>query len=333
MKMITSIGKVIMITLLTGCSTGALTMYQAQETATVGNQVVSETKKYFTTLDDLQNERAAVILAAQPNCKLSRNWKITVRGPESSTADNPLCATETDYQKGRTIKIDLMPIKKEMFQSDLDILSAFSDYLTVLTAYTKDSTYPVEGLVDKALSNATNINGKDGFTPDQKNAISGLVMFLTRLSIEAKNGRDIGETLKKEGGKQTDNLKLVKKHITKLKTNYNDTMSSDIINFSAQLYNKRNLTGAKENALDNSRRFVDLQRQIEKSIAEPTAAEIAIDKYMKYNEGLISIINGNITDEKLKEKQLEIQKDNLKEGLRNIKDLIKELSPILIAAI
>lgn len=333
MKMITSIGKVIMITLLTGCSTGALTMYQAQETATVGNQVVSETKKYFTTLDDLQNERAAVILAAQPNCKLSRNWKITVRGPESSEVDNPLCATETDYQKGRAIKIDLMPIKKEMFQSDLDILSAFSDYLTVLTAYTKDSTYPVEGLVDIALSNAKNINGKDGFTPDQKNAISGLVMFLTRLSIEAKNGRDIGETLKKEGSKQTDNLELIKTHITTLKKNYNDTMSSDIINFSAQLYNKRNLTGVKENTLDNSRRFVDLQRQIEKSIAEPTAAEIAIDKYMKYNEGLISIINGNITDERLKEKQLEIQKDNLKEGLRNIKDLIKELSPILIAAI
>ncbi|WP_371337022.1 hypothetical protein [Klebsiella quasipneumoniae] len=333
MKMITSIGKVIMITLLTGCSTGALTMYQAQETATVGNQVVSETKNYFTALDNLQYERAAVILAAQPNCKLSRNWKITVRVSESSEDDNPLCATKTDDQKGRTIKMELIPIKEEMFQSDLNILSAFSDYLTVLTAYTKDSTYPVEEMVDKALSNATNINGKDGFTPDQKNAISGMVMFLTRLSIEAKNGKDIGETLKKEGDKQNNNLILVKTHITKLKKYYNNKMSSDIINFSAQLYNKRNLTEVKENALDNSRRFVNLQRQIEKSIAEPTAAEIAIDKYMEYNDGLISIINNNITDEKLKEKQLEIQKDNLKEGLRNIKDLIKELSPLLMAAI
>lgn len=333
MKMITSVGKVIMITLLTGCSTGALTMYQAQETANVGNQVVSETKNYFTTLTELQIERTAVILAAQPNCKISRNWTITVRVSESAMANNPLCATEADYRKGSTIKIDLMPLKKEMFQSDLDILSAFSDYLTVLTAYTKDSKYPVEGLIDKALDKAKNINGKEGFTAEQKNAISGLVMFLTRLSIEAMNGRDIGEILKKEGGKQSDNLELVKKNVQRLKANYNDTMNSDLLNFSAELYNKRNLTGAKENALDNSRRFVTLQSQIETSIAERTAAEIAIEKFQEYNKGLISIINGNITDDKLKAKQLEIQKDNLKEGLGHIKELIKELSPLLIAAI
>lgn len=332
MKMTTSVGKVIIITLLTGCSTGALTMYQAKETVNVGNQVVSETRNYFTTLTDLQIERVAVILAAQPNCKFNRKGQITVRRSESSM-DKPLCATETDYQKGITEKIDLMPLKKEMFQNDLDIISAFSDYLTVLTAYTKDSTYPVEGLVDKALSNAKNINGKDGFTAGQKNAISGLVMFLTRLSLEAKNGRDIGETLKKEGGKQSDNLELVKKDVQRLKANYNNTMNSDVINFSAELYNKRTLTGAKENALDNARRFVALQSQIEKSIVNRTAAEIAIENFQEYNKGLISIINRNITDEKLKEKQLEIQKDNLKEGLGNIKDLIKELSPLLIAAI
>lgn len=331
--MITSIGKVIMITLLTGCSTGELTMYQAQETANIGSQVVSETKNYFATLTDLQIERTAVILAAQPNCKISRNWKITVRASESAMADKPLCATETDYQKGRTIKIDLMPLKKEMFQRDLDILSAFSDYLTVLTAYTKDSTYPVEGLIDKALDNAKNINGKEGFTAGQKNAINGLVMFLTRLSIEAKNGRDIGELLKNEGGKQSDNLELVKKDVQRLKANYNDTMNSDLLNFSAALYNKRNLTGTKENALDNARRFVALQSQIETSITERTAAEITIEKFQEYNKGLVSIINGNITDEKLKAKQLEIQKDNMKEGLGHIKELIKELSPLLIAAI
>lgn len=105
--------RLIITLLLTGCSTGALTMYQAQETANVGNQVISETKNYFSELTNLQIERAAVILAAQPNCRVSSNWKITVRKSESSTKDNPLCVTAEDRQRGNITQIDLMPLNKK----------------------------------------------------------------------------------------------------------------------------------------------------------------------------------------------------------------------------
>lgn len=308
-------------------------MYQAQETANVGHQVISETKNYFSALTDLQVERAAVILAAQPNCRLSRDWNITVRKDENSSEDKPLCVTEEDRREGNVTKINLMPLNKKMFNNDIEILSAFSDYLDVLTAYTKDSTYPVEGMIDNALGYARNINDKKGFTAEQKNAISGLVMFLIRLSTEAKNGQDIGNLLKTEGLRQSDNLELLKNDIIRLKATYDNTMRKDLLNFSAELFYKRNQGVAKDNSLENSRKFVALRNQIETSIINPTAAEIAINKYQEYNKGLISIIDGNITNRKLREKEIEIQKDNLKEGLIHIKDLIKELSPLLIAAI
>lgn len=220
-----------------------------------------------------------------------------------------------------------------MFNKDIEILSVFSDYLDVLTAYTKDSTYPLEGLIENALGNARKINGKEGFTAQQKNAISGLVMFLIRLSTEAKNGQDISNLLKKEGSRQSDNLELLKKDIIRLKANYDDTMSTDLLNFSAELFYNRNMEFAKDNLLENNRKFIALRNKIETSIIKPTAAEIAINKYQEYNKGLISIMDGNITDKKMREKQIEIQRDNLKEGLIHIKDLIKELSPLLIAAI
>lgn len=339
MKMITYITKLILVLLLTGCSSGKLIMNHTQETVTAGHEAISESQKYFSALLILQQKRASVIYATQPNCKFNIDGNITVRIAEDliPNPNTPLCATPLDIQKKNAMTMSIMPLHEKMFKPDMDILSAFSDYLTALTVYTSDPKYPIGDLVNKALLKAESVKALANLTDNQKKSINGLAAFLQRLAEEEKNGRDISKLIKNEGQKQADNLNLVKKDIHQLKDKYDNIMRRDIFNFSVDNFNKRNRDYPHPLDIEKSSDYIDklmtLNNLTQKSIKEPTAAERAIDAFQKYHIGLISIIDDKITDEKIKEERIKIQKDNLKEAVGYIKDIVKEFTPLLVATL
>lgn len=336
MKKMPIISMLILSVLLLGCSTGKLAMNHAEDTAKAGNEAVKVSREYNNKLLALQREWVAMILATQPNCRLNSDWTITVRVHEGNNSNAPLCANHLDENQHNITKIHLMPLDEESFSRDEQILSAFSDYLAALTAYTSDTTYSVDELVDKALASASSINSKTDLSDGQKKAISGLVGFLQRLATEEKNKRNIETLIKDEGPKQTDNLKLVLEHIQYKKKLYDNTMRSDILNFSRLNFNQRSHTPPQPSQVSQSydiaSKMINLQYQTEKIINEPTAAEQTIKLYQEYNNGLISIIKNDITDKKIKKEQLSIQRANLKEGLGYIKYFVKDFAPLLIAA-
>ncbi|MGN8179913.1 hypothetical protein ACTJKW_13370 [Serratia marcescens] len=339
MKTKKSISMLAITLLLVSCSSGKLTINHTKETVTAGHEAIGESKKYFDVLLALQQKRAVVVYATQPNCKFNTDGKITVRINESSVPNpnSPLCATPQDFKNNNVMLLNLMPLDLEMFQPDLDILSAFSSYLSALTVYTADPTYPVGDLVDKALTKAESVKSLANLTDNQKKSVSNLAGFLQRLAEEEKNGRDIAKLIKQEGKNQTDNMELVKQDIHQLKTQYDDVMKQDIFNFTVDNFNKRTPKSPQPSDMEKSAVYIDniitLNNLTQKSIKNPTAAEQAIEAFQRYHEGLISIIDDNIIDKKIKEEKLKIQQENLKEALGYIKDFVKDFTPLLVAAL
>lgn len=132
------------------------------------------------------------------------------------------------------------------------------------------------------------------------------------------------------GPKQSENLDLLREDIEDKKERYFNTMSGDILNIVLLNFNKRATLPPQQSV--SPKEIVQLNYTTRNYIKNITAAEVAINKYKEYNKELLSIIEDNITDEKIKEERLDIQKDNIKEGLKYVKDFVQELGPVIIGA-
>lgn len=317
--------------LLAACSSGKLVMDYTDEVAKSGHEIIKATKEYNENLITLHDEWVAALLDFDPNCRLTSDWNITVRTYENLNSDTVLCPTKREQKKVETFVMNVRPLDRKIFTENEQILSAFSDYLTALTAYaSNDVSYPVSKLIDKALDNASAINKKANLNDNQKKSISGLTSFLQRLATEEQNKGDISSVIKEMGPEQSKNLDALLLDVKDKKQTYFNTMSNDILNITLSSFNNRaNLPPQKAVSAD---KMVKLKKTTENYIKEPTATEKAIRQYQDYNNALLSIINDTITDDKIKEQKIAIQKANLKEGLGYIKDFIKELGPVILAA-
>lgn len=132
------------------------------------------------------------------------------------------------------------------------------------------------------------------------------------------------------GPKQSENLDLLREDIEDKKERYFNTMSGDILNIVLLNFNKRATLPPQQSV--SPKEIVQLNYTTRNYIKNITAAEVAINKYKEYNKELLSIIEDNITDEKIKKERLDIQKDNIKEGLKYVKDFVQELGPVIIGA-
>ncbi|MFT4274081.1 MAG: hypothetical protein QM578_24020 [Pantoea sp.] len=316
--------------LLMGCGSGQLVKNHTQETVGVGRDAITQSKNYFDALLVLQQRRAAVIYATQPNCTFNINNIIKVRLREYNPPS--LCATAQDIKNNNYFDVNLMPLDEAMFQPDMEILKVFSKYLDALTSYTSDPKTPVSGYINSAIGNAKAISG---LNDDQKKSLASLVTYLEKLIAEEKQGRDIGNLIRKDGPGQVANMGMVKEHIHKLKVIYDDVMNQDVFNYLA-VYFDSNKGKAQFVTYDNSYTYVDnllnLRQLIKKSVNQPTAAEKTIAAFQQYHEGLTNIINGNLS-EKDKEEKLAIQKQQLLDAISDIKDFVKPYLPLLIAAL
>lgn len=319
--------------ILTACSSGKLAMNHAEEVANSGHEIIKVTKEYNENLITLHNDWVVALLGSDPNCRLTSDMTIPVREEQSSNPGIGMCVTPREEKRIKTIYLNAKPIDRKIFKENEQILSAFSDYLTALAAYTSDEpSYTVSELVDKALENADSINKniKINLNDKQKKSISGLVSFLQRLATEEKNKGDIASVLKEMGPKQSENLDLLREDIEDKKERYFNTMSGDILNIALLNFNKRATLPPQQSV--SPKEIVQLNYTTRNYIKNITAAEVAINKYKEYNKELLSIIEDNITDEKIKEERLDIQKENIKEGLKYVKDFVQELGPVIIGA-
>lgn len=317
--------------ILTACSSGKLAMNHAEEVAKSGREIIKVTKEYNENLITLNNDWVAVLLGSDPNCRLTSDMTIPIREEQSSNPGIGMCVTPREEKRIKTIYLNAKSIDRKIFKENEQILSAFSDYLTALTAYTSDEpSYSVSELVDKALENADSINKNINLNDKQKKSISGLVSFLQRLATEEKNKGDIASVLKEMGPKQSENLDLLRKDIEEKKYRYFNTMSGDILHIALLNFNKRAKLPPQQSV--SPKEIVQLNYTTQNYIKNITAAEVAINKYKEYNKGLLSIIEDDVTDKKIKEEMLDIQNKNIKEGLGYVKDFIQELGPVIIAA-
>lgn len=306
-------------------------MNHTEEVAKSGNEIIKATKEYNENLITLHNDWVAALLGSDPNCRLRSDMTIPVREEQSSNLGIGICVTPHEEKRIKTIYLNAKPIDRKIFKENEQILSAFSDYLTALTAYTSDEpSYSVSKLVDKALENADNINKSINLNDKQKKSISGLVSFLQRLATEEKNKGDIASILKEMGPKQSENLDLLRKDIEEKKERYFNTMNRDILHIALLNFNNRAKLPPQQSV--SPKEIVQLNYTTQNYIKNITATEVAIEKYKVYNKGLLSIIDGDITDKKIKEEKVAIQKENIKEGLRYIKDFVQELGPVIMTA-
>ncbi|MFD3226479.1 hypothetical protein [Rahnella aceris] len=306
-------------------------MNHAEEVAKSGREIIKVTKEYNENLITLHNDWVAALLGSDPNCRLTSDMTIPVREEQSSNPGIGMCVTPREENRIKTIYLNAKSIDRKIFKENEQILSAFSDYLTALTAYTSDEpSYSVSELVDKALENADNINKNINLNDKQKKSISGLVSFLQRLATEEKNKGDIATVLKEMGPKQSENLDLLRKDIEDKKDRYFNAMSGDILHIALLNFNKRAKLPPQQSV--SPKEIVQLNYTTQNYIKNITAAEVAINKYQEYNKGLLSIIEDDVTDKKIKEEMLDIQKKNIKEGLGYVKDFVQELGPVIIAA-
>lgn len=99
-------------------------------------------------------------------------------------------------------------------------------------------------------------------------------------------------------------------------------MSGDILNIVLLNFNKRATLPPQQSV--SPKEIVQLNYTTRNYIKNITAAEVAINKYKEYNKELLSIIEDNITDEKIKRrgwisKRIILKKDSnmLKTSFKN----------------
>lgn len=311
--------------LLSSCSSGPVIKNHTKETIDAGQMAIKQSSDFFDSLLILQNQHAAIIYATQPECVLNETNTIQIRAQNSGKSD--LCASEKEIKSGNSHLLELTPLDKRRFQTDMEILQVFSDYLAALTTYTDDPKTPVANLLDKALTNANSIKQLQSLTSDQKTAVTGLATYLEKMIREYEQGKSISELVLTEGLAQQENIKNVEIDIDRMNSLYKESMMLADVN-SLKNYYRNHINTTEFNSYKKREEFISkidtLSQDINYSVSSPVPASVAIKKFMTYHQNLINIINGDYS-EKVKKEKIEIERKQLIDGLKYVGEIVKPL--------
>lgn len=310
--------------LLTGCASGPMLKKQTKDTVDAGNEVKEKSIVFFDSLLILQDQNAAIIYATHPEC--IPNDRNKIRFNKQTIGKSKLCLPVDNIEDPSLLS--LTPLDRTRFQTDLEIISVFSDYLVALTEYTEDPKTPISDRLSTALGNAQNVKSLAFLNVVQKEAVTGLTSYLEKMQSEYQQGKNISELVLREGPAQQENMKELKKDIDTMNSLYKDSVEKLIISSLANYY-RDNADGAEFNSYDKRISFYGKIGPIIQSINSPNPASLAIEKFMAYHSALINLSMGNLSEEQ-KAKKLEIERKQLITGLKLIGELAK---PIILAAV
>lgn len=313
--------------LLTNCASGPMLKKQTKDTIDAGNEVKKQSMVFFDSLLILQDQNAAIIYATHPEC--IPNDSNTIRyNTNQTTGKSKLCLPLDTMNINAPSLMSLTPLDRTRFQTDLEIISVFSDYLIALTQYTEDPKTPISDRLSTAIGNANNVKSLEFLNVVQKEAVTDLAYYLEKMLAEYQQGKNITDIVLKEGPTQQENIKKVKNDIDKMNALYKISVEKLIISSLANYY-RENADGPEFNSYDKRISFYGKIGPIIQSTKSTNPASLAIEKFMAYHASLIDLSKGNLSEEQ-KASKLEIERKQLITGLKLIAELAK---PIILAAV